>query len=250
MKAPELFFRAWRAPSVTVARLTLDSYRRNGWMWAEFVLVLVCYAALFFPFIQNVTYFYGTSIWDLSAIAILGTAIMVRQSTSARTYVVLARLASRAAYSRGLILATVVLRIPLFLFFCALVLLAHRLTDPAVDTMLLGAVGLLPITMLTAALTVAFTSPTATRIKRILLLAWIAVVLYSNSPLFLTPQPLINILGISRIPLAPIAVCYHVSVNGSLDSSSLWGFPLVAVYIIMLALLAGYWLEQKELLLY
>lgn len=242
--------RAWRVPSVTVARLTLDSYRRNGWMWAEFVLVLVFFAALFFPYMQNVAYFYGTSVWDLSAIAILGTAIMVRQSTSARTYTMLARLTSRAAYSRGLILATVILRVPLFLFFCALVLLAHRLTNPALNTMVLGAIGLLPISMLAAALTVAFTSPTGTRIKRILLLAWIVVVLFTNSPLVLLPQPVINILGISRIPLAPIAVCYNVSVNGSIDLSSLWSFPLIVAYIIALAILAGYWLEKKELLLY
>ncbi|MGZ3612188.1 MAG: hypothetical protein ACXVBU_19215, partial [Ktedonobacteraceae bacterium] len=71
-------------------------------MWAEFVLVLVFFAALFFPFQEDVPYFYGTSNWDLSAIAVLGAAIMVRQATSARTYVLLARISSRASYSRGL----------------------------------------------------------------------------------------------------------------------------------------------------
>jgi hypothetical protein len=76
----------WRTPAITVARLTLESYFRSGWMWAEFVLVLVFFAALFFPFQEDVPYFYGTSNWDLSAIAILGAAIMVRQATSARTY--------------------------------------------------------------------------------------------------------------------------------------------------------------------
>ncbi|HLL78620.1 MAG TPA: hypothetical protein VKT25_03925 [Ktedonobacteraceae bacterium] len=35
----------------------------------------------------------------------------------------------------------------------------------------------------------------------------------------------------------------------SFDLSSLWGFPLVAAYIASLVLLAGYWLEKKELLL-
>src|SRR5271157_1620465 len=89
----------WRTPSMTIARLTLESYFRSGWMWTEFVLVLVFFAALFFPFQEDVPYFYGTSNWDLSAIAILGAAIMVRQATSARTYVVLARLSSRASYS-------------------------------------------------------------------------------------------------------------------------------------------------------
>src|SRR5438876_10883958 len=90
---------SWQIPSITIARLTLVSYFRSGWMWTEFVLVLVFFAALFFPFQEDVSYFYGTSNWDLSAIAILGAAIMVRQATSARTYVLLARLSSRVSYS-------------------------------------------------------------------------------------------------------------------------------------------------------
>lgn len=242
--------RLFRSPTVTVARLTLESYLRSGWMWGEFVLVLVFFAALFFPFMENVAYFYGTSIWDLSAIAVLGAAILLRQSTSARTYVVLARLTSRAVYSRGLMLATAALRIPVFLFFCALVLLAHRLTNPTLATMVMGALGLLPITMLTSTLTVAFTSPIGTRRKRMLLLLWIAVVLFSLSPLVLLPQQVIAVLSITRIPLAPVGVCYNVSVSGSMDISALWGFPLIAMYIVGLAWLAGYWLEKKELLLY
>lgn len=111
----------WRTPSFTVARLTLESYFRSGWMWTEFVLVLVFFAALFFPFQEDVPSFFGTSNWDLSAIALLGAAIMVRQATSARTYIPLARLSSRASYSRGLMLATAVLRIPIFSFMLLLV---------------------------------------------------------------------------------------------------------------------------------
>jgi hypothetical protein len=62
----------WRTPSITIARLTLESYFRSGRMWTEFVLVIVFFAALFFPFLEDVPYFYGTSNWDLSAIAVLG----------------------------------------------------------------------------------------------------------------------------------------------------------------------------------
>src|SRR5215469_9521742 len=113
----------FRSPAVTVARLTLESYFRSGWMWGEFVLVLVFFAALFFPFLENVSYFYGTSTWDLSAIAVLGTVVMTRRISSASAYIVLARLSTRASYCRGLILATALLRIPLFLFICALALL-------------------------------------------------------------------------------------------------------------------------------
>jgi hypothetical protein len=114
---------------------------------------LLCRA--FFPFQEDVPYFCGTSNWDLSGIAILGAATMVRQATSARTYVLLARLSSRASYSRGLKLATAVLRIPNFLFMLLLVLLAHRLINPTADKMLVGAIGVLPTTILVSILTVA-----------------------------------------------------------------------------------------------
>src|SRR5690348_4917184 len=95
----------FKAPGVTVARLVLASYLCSGWMWGEFVLVLVFFAALFFPFPENTAYFNGTTTFSLGAIAILGPAVMVRQATSARTYLLLARLTSRASYSRGLMLA-------------------------------------------------------------------------------------------------------------------------------------------------
>ncbi|HEX6108653.1 MAG TPA: hypothetical protein VFZ02_04510 [Ktedonobacteraceae bacterium] len=240
----------WRTPSITVARLTLESYFRSGWMWTEFVLVLVFFAALFFPFQEDVPYFYGTSNWDLSAIALLGAAIMVRQATSARTYVLLARLSSRASYSRGLMLATAVLRIPIFIFMLLLVLLAHRLINPTAERMFIGAIGVLPTTVLVSILTVALSSPIATRLKRIFFLAWIAVVLFSISPIFELPTSILNVLGIVRIPLWPISACYQVSVSGTIGLTGVLGMLLVAVYIIGLTLIAGYWLERRELLLY
>ena len=110
----ELLLTVWRTPSVTVARLLLDSYFRSVWLWGEVVLVLAFFAALFFPFLEYRSYFYGTSNFDMAGIAILGAVMMVRHSTSARVYVLLSRLSSRAAYSRGLMLATALLRIPLF----------------------------------------------------------------------------------------------------------------------------------------
>jgi len=219
-------------------------------MWAEFVLVLVFFAALFFPFMEDVPYFYGTSNWDLGAIAILGASIMVRQATSARTYVLLARLSSRASYSRGLMLATALLRIPIFLFMLLLVLLAHRLINPGVNEMLIGALGVLPNTILVAVLTVALSSPIATRLKRILFLVWVAIVLFSISPIFQLPDPFINVLGIVRVPLWPISACYQVSVSGTIGLPGILGLLLEAVYVVGLAIIAGFWLERRELLLY
>ena len=240
----------WQTPSVTVARLILESYFRSGWMWAEFVLVLVFFAALFFPFMENVSYFYGTSNWDLSAIAVLGAAVIVRHSTGARTYVLLARLSSRAAYSRGLMLAAAVLRVPIFLFMLLLVLLAHRLINPTANTMLIGAIGVLPNTMLVSVLSVTLSPPVATRLMRILFLCWIAIVLFSISPIFAVPATFSNILGIVRVPLWPIATCYDVSIDGAIGLTGAIGLLLEGVYITSLALIAAYWLKRRELLLY
>lgn len=240
----------WRTPDVTIARLTLESYFRSGWMWTEFVLVLVFFAALFFPFQEDVPYFYGTSTWDLSAIALLGAAIMVRQATSARTYVLLARLDSRGGYSRGLMLASAALRIPIFLFMLLLVLLAHRLINPTVNKMLIGAIGLLPITILVSVLAVALSSPISTRLTRILFLTWITLVLFSLSPVFMVSSTILNTLEIARTPLWPITACYQMSVSGTISMTGVIGIFLVGVYIVILALVAGKWLEGRELLLF
>ncbi len=239
-----------RAPGVTVARLVLASYLRSGWIGVEFVLVLACFAALYFPFLESTIYFNGTSTFALGAIAILGPVIMVRQATSARTYLLLARLTSRAAYSRGLMLAAAALRIPLYLFFLALVLLVHRLTDSTAGLLFWGAVGLIPGTILVSTLTIALCPPMATRRKRIYFLAWLALVLFSFKPIFAIPAWLESMLSISQIPLWPVGECYTLGATGSFDLFSLLGLLLVACYCILIAYVAGYWLEKRELLLY
>ena len=175
---------------------------------------------------------------------------MVRKATSARTYILLARLSSRASYSRALMLAAAALRIPIFLFMLLLVLLTHRLINPTPDKMIIGAIGVLSTTILVSVVTVALSSPIATRLMRILFLTWIAVVLFSISPIFTIPSSVLNVLAIVRIPLWPISACYQVSVSGTIGLNGVLGILLIALYIIGLALVAGKWLERRELLLY
>lgn len=250
VKHPPMRAGLFRSATITVARLTLASYLRSGWMWAEFVLVLAFFAALYFPFMESTAYFNGTSNFSLGAIAIVGPAIMVRQATSARTYLLLARLTSRTAYSRGLMLAAAFLRIPLYLLFLTLVLLAHRLTDPTPDALFWGMVGLLPNTILVAVLTVCLCSPMATRLRRIYFLGWVALVLFSFKPLIPLPSWLEAALSISQFPLWPVAANYTLSVAGEFDLLNLLALGLTVVYWILLAVIAGYWLEKRELLLH
>lgn len=240
----------WRSPSMTVARLTLASYLRSGWMWGEFVMVLAFLAILFFPYLESTTYFNGTVTFSLGALAILGPVVMVRQATSARTYLLLARLTSRAAYSRGLMIAAALLRIPLYAFFLALVLLLHRLTDPTPGPLFWGAVGIIPNTILVAVLTVALCSPMATRLKRIYFLTWVALLLFSFKPIITIPAWLEALLSVTQIPLWPIIACYTLSASGTFDLLSALGLVLVACLCVLIALVAGYWLEKRELLLY
>jgi len=237
-------------PTVTVARLTLESYLRSGWMWLEFVLVLLCFAALFFPFRVYVAGFYGTSTLALGAIAILGTAIMVRQATSARTYLVLSRLSSRASYSRGLMLATALLRVPLLVFMLLLVLITGQLIDPAAGPLLIGIIGLLPNCIVVAVLTVMLSSPIAMRLKRIIFLVWLALVLFAQSPVFWLPEVVISVLRIASVPLLPLIACYNISMTGRIGLTGLLGVVVEGVYVVALALIAGHWLERRELLLY
>jgi len=116
--------------------------------------------------------------------------------------------------------------------------------------MFIGALCVLSTTILVSVLTVALSSPIATRLIWILFLSWIAVILFSISPIFAIPSSVLNILAIVRIPLWPISACYQVSVSGTIGLIGTLGILLAAVYIVALALIAGKWLERRELLLY
>lgn len=242
--------RLFRLPAMTVARLTLASYLRSGWLWGEFVLVLACFAVLYFPFRESTIYFNGTTLFCLGALAILGVTIMVRQATSARIYLLLARLTSRAAYSRGLMLAAAALRLPLYLFFLLLVLLFRRLTDTDPGALAWGVLGIVPATMLIAALTVALCPPIATRRVLIVFLSWVAVMLFSFHPIATWPAWLDTVLNIARLPLWPLQACYTLSITGGFTLASLLGLLMLLVYAVIIVLVAGRWLEKRELLLH
>ncbi len=239
-----------RSPDLTVARLTLASYLRSGWMWGEFALVIACFAILYFPYTTKAASFNGLSQFSLGAIAVLGPTVMVRQATSARTYLLLARLTSRAAYSRGLMLAAAALRIPLYLLFLILVLVAQRLNDPTPAALFWGAIGILANTILIACLTVSLCTPIATRLTRIWFLAWLALMLFSFRPLIALPDWLGAVLSLSQLPIWPLGECYTFSVAGSFEPLDLIGLLLIAVYCVLIAWAAGAALERRELILH
>ncbi|MDQ2714591.1 MAG: hypothetical protein M3Z08_06765 [Chloroflexota bacterium] len=245
----------WRLPSLTVARFTLRSYIRSGWIIGDIACVWLLYAAFFLEFGGNVAYFYSTAGQGLAAIAILGTIVMGQRALNARVYLPLARLTSRGSYIRGLMLATGVLRIPLFLLLLLLAMLYHghtaRLCTPVciegatLGSMLPGALGLLANCIVISTLVIAFSAPIASRFARIMLLAWIAAILYSNTSL----GPVAAMLGVTRLPLIPLATSYALGTAAVLDWPALLALLTEVAYVSGLALLAQYWMARRDLLL-
>jgi hypothetical protein len=241
----------WRLPSLTVARFTLLSYLRSGWILGDIVIVWLLYAAFFLEFGGNVAYFFGTTGQGLGALAILGTIVMVQRAMSARVYLPLSRLTSRSSYIRGLVIATGVPRFPLYLMMMLLGMGFHThapswgIQGATVTNMLIGSVGLLANCIVISTLVVVFSAPIATRLARIALLAWFAAVLYSNT----SPGPLASFLSISRLPLIPMTACFNFGAAGSIGWSGVAALLIMALYVVGLTMLGEYWMSRRDLIL-
>jgi hypothetical protein len=248
----------WRLPSLTIARFTLFSYIRSGWILVDIVFVWLLYAIFFFEFGGNVSYFFGTSGQGLGALAIVGTVIMTQRAMNARIYLPLSRITSRSSYIRGLVIASGVLRVPSFLLLLLLASSFHQYSPPpctgflgcisgaTIGDMIVGSIGLLANCMLISTLVVAFSAPIATRLARIVLLAWLAVVLYSNGSL----GPVAAVLSVTRIPLIPLTICYSFGTTSNIGWYGLTGLVMIALYIVGFTLLAEYWMRKRDLILH
>ncbi len=95
-----------------------------------------------------------------------------------------------------------------------------------------------------------FILPVGTRLKRIIFLVWLAVVLFAQSPVFWLPEAVESVLRIASLPLLPLIACYNISVTGMIGLTGLSGVIVEGVYVVALVLIAGHWLERRELLLY
>lgn len=236
----------WRNPIITVARFALRSYIRSGWILGDIIFVWLLYAALFLEFGGDVAYFFSTTGQGLGVLAILGTIVIVKRSMNARIYLPLARLSSRTAYLRGLILATSVLRFPLYILMLLLGGGYHTHTPSfgiqgaTPGNLLLGSIGLLINCIIVSILTVVLSLPIATRRIQIFFLAWLVAVLYIGN----NPNPY---LAIVRLPIAPIAACY--SLGTAMIGWYEIGMVIVAIgYIAGLVWLAGYWFRKRDLI--
>ena len=236
----------WRLPSMTMARFLLMSHLRSGWLWGEVVYVLALFAIFWNPYPGDQAYFFTTGGAGLGALAVIGSAIMTRRALNARVYLPLARLPSRDAAVRGLVIASGALRLPLYLLLLALVLLLRRIDNPSASGLLIGSLGTLALCLVLVALTVALSPPIATRLMRIGFLAWLVLALAPP----INVGPINALLTIIRLPAVPVAACYTLGTAPGVSPAALWAVPLSAAYIVGLTLLAGLWLAKCDLILH
>lgn len=235
----------WRLPAVTVARFTLASYFRSGWLWGEMVYVLAFFG-IFWYYPSDESYFFSVANEGLAVLAILGTVILVRRAMTARVYLTLARLPSRASLTRGLALATAVVRLPMLALLVGLVLVAHRVDHISASDVLVGGLGILANSVVIAALTLALCPPIATRAIRLFFLAWLVAAL--TSPL--SAGALATALQVARWPILPLAAASNLGIAPHLAWYDLWPLPLLALYLVGLVWLAGRWLARRDMILH
>ena len=188
----------------------------------------------------------------LSVLAVLSTIVLTQRAMTARMYLPLARLSSRAAYIKGLIVATAFLRVPSFLLALILAAGFHShvpafgIQGATFSNMLPGAVGLLLNTIFVATLTVVLYRPLATRLLQIIFLLWCAAMLYSTSNINIVAQ----YLSVVRLPLLPVTICYSLGTGGMLDIYNLAMVLVIISYIIALIFLAIFLLNRRDLILH
>lgn len=246
----------WHSPTLTVARFTLKSYIRSGWILGNIVFIWLLYAIFYLEFGGDTAYFFGTANPGLGLLAVLTTIVMTQRAVTARMYLPLARLISRGAYIRGLIIACSVFVLPSFLLLMAMAMSYHRISPPPCNptciagatfaNMLPGGLGLVINCIVVTALTVVLSRPIATRHIQIVFLIWLLCVLYSNSNLGIVAQ----YLSWTRIPLAPLIVCFNLGATGIAHWYDAVMVLIALGYIIGLMALAQFWFSRRDLILY
>ncbi len=240
----------WRLPSVTVTRLTLDSYVRRGWILFDLLAVLVMLLALFYPFAATAAAFYGSAGLALLGLAVLGTVIVMRPAMSARAYLILARLPSRASYSRGMMIAACTLRVFDCLLATVLALATGRIIRPTPGPLAMGLIGVMADCVVVAALTVTLCAPIGSRQVLIVFLAWFIAAFLPVRDAAHLPAILPALMGLARLPLAPFSTLFEGGATGADAPSILLALAVEAGYIGALAWVAGALLERRELLLH
>jgi hypothetical protein len=214
-------------------------------MWGELVFVLAFFP-VFWTYPGTEDYFFSTGGVGLALLGLIGTAIMVHRSMSARVYLPLARLPSRSACTRGLILATGVLRLPWYLLLLTLALAFHRIIEPRAVDIVIGSFGAVINCLVVSTLVVTLSPPMATRLMRICFLGWLV--------LAFAPLPgidwLATLFSLARLPLLPLSASIGLGTTPNLGVAGFWPLLVEALYILALARIADFLLTRRDLILH
>ncbi|HEY7415713.1 MAG TPA: hypothetical protein VH593_11015, partial [Ktedonobacteraceae bacterium] len=237
----------WHSQTITVARFTLGSYIRSWWILGNIVFIWLLYAAFFLETGSDVKYFYGVATPGLYILSILSAIVLTQRAMQARMYLPLARLNSRAAYTRGLILAISILCVLHFSFTLLLAMGYHRyapslgIQGATAGNMLPGVLGTILNCIILATLTVLLSAPIATRRIQIVFLIWLAGVLYSNTNTDLVA----HYLSVIRVLLDPVVTCSTFGITETIDGYGLAMIVLAVGYIFVLSWLGEYWFSKR-----
>ena len=113
------------AQAVEVARFTVLNYIKSGWILFDGVLLFFVYMAFLYYPIMEASQFFGVALPAMALDAFVSSAILLHRTFKANFYMQLSHLPSRSASLYGLMLATCVLRVLLYLCFYLLTLLMH-----------------------------------------------------------------------------------------------------------------------------
>ena len=233
-------------PAWEIARFTVLNYLRSGWIMLDIVLVFTVFSVFFTNGELSADQFFSLALPSMALLSLLGSAILTQRTLKANLYLQLARLSSRAIFIDGVMLATALLRIPLYLLLLVFTFfIHHHIQGLTVAGFLLGSLGILLVMMLCAMLTVVLSRPIATRIIQIIFLVWIVIVLYTS--VYLSPD-LRHYMQIFQLPLYPISACYQFALHGTIDIWGWLGIVLLLLYMLVFVLAARYWFARRDLL--
>ena len=232
--------------SLEIARFTLMSYIRSGWVLLDIILVWLIYSVFFSATKTSAHTFFDISIPCMAAETILGSIIFVSRCMKSNVYLPLARLSSRSPYLYGIVIASSVLRIILYLLLLLTMAMLKNITDINWLNGFYGSLGLILICQLCSLLAIILSRPIATRPTQIVFLSWIVIVLYSNTPAAIDIARYLQIL---QLPLRPIALCYQLSSQGSIASWDWIGVVIMFAYMAIIIALGTAWFAKRDLYL-
>lgn len=237
--------------AVAVARLTLASYVRSGWVGGE-VLLLLGVVAISTGGSDPKTphpvaaYFFGLHGVDFLGITALGAVIMVRRSVGVRSLVVLSRLGSRSAYPAGLVLASAALRVPLLVLLVAFGLGTGRLGAGDLVAAPAAGAALLANAILAGAVTVGLLAPFSGRRELLLAVLYAVATL---APAIDLPAAARAAQAVAQLPLWPVAANYQAGAMATATPAELVAVPVVLAYAVAVCLVAGHRFARRDLLL-